>query len=124
MRMAPATPTSITHMKPTMTLVKQRAAAHSGGPGVGLLAYYLAKTSPFLAVEAGELLRLERREIGRTGVNLDPRQHDVELQILEVRRLFHHVLAREIVAALLQHLHQGDRKSTRLNSSHRCISYA
>src|SRR3989449_6231229 len=59
-------------------------------------------------------------------------------EILDVRRLPHDVLAREVVAALLEDVHQPlrdrirvdvervlrDRKSTRLNSSHGYISYA
>ena len=45
------------------------------------------------------------------GVDLDAGQQHVGREILQVRRLLHDVLAGEIVAALLQHLHQGLRRA-------------
>src|ERR1700744_2656605 len=66
----------------------------------------LAEQVPLLALEAHHLELADRREVGRRGVDLDARQQRVGLEILQARRLLHHVLAREIVAALLQHLHQ------------------
>ena len=70
---------------------------------------HLAEQHPALAVEARELQLLERIEVGRTGVDLDPGQQHRQLEILEAGGLPHHVLARQLVAALLEHLHQGLR---------------
>src|SRR6185312_15135010 len=70
---------------------------------------HVAEELPGLAVELGELLLLDRVVIGRAGVDLDTRQQHGGLEPLEVRRLLHHVLAREIVTALLQHLHHRRR---------------
>ena len=44
------------------------------------------------------------------GVDLDAGQQHVAGEILQARGLLHHVLAREVVAALLQHLHHGLRR--------------
>ena len=64
----------------------------------------LAEQGPPLAVEPGELLLLDRGEVGRARVDLDAGQQQRQLEVLEVRRLLHDVLAREVVAALLEHL--------------------
>src|SRR5690348_7172664 len=66
----------------------------------------LAVRHPTRAVEPRELLGLEREEVVGPGVHLDPGARERQLQVLQVRRLLHHVLAREVVAALLEHLHQ------------------
>src|SRR4051794_6327126 len=67
---------------------------------------HVAHQLPALAVELLELHLLDREEIGRAGIDLDARQQHRHFEVLEVGRLLHDVLARQIVAALLQHLGQ------------------
>src|SRR5262249_57393439 len=68
-----------------------------------------AEDCPALAVELGELLLLDGGKVCRARVDLDPRQEERQLDVLDVRRLLHDVLPREIVAALLQDLRHQDR---------------
>src|SRR5262245_38855282 len=65
---------------------------------------HLAEQHPALAVELGELFLLDRREVGRARVDLDARQQEWQLEVLDVRGLLHDVLARQVVAALLDHV--------------------
>src|SRR6185437_9889274 len=65
-----------------------------------------AVRDPALPVEARELLRLEGEEVVGPRVHLDAGARERQLQVLEARGLLHHVGAREVVAALLEHLHQ------------------
>src|SRR5262245_58814788 len=65
-----------------------------------------AEQLPALAVEAHHLLLLVDAVVVRRGVALDARQREVELDILQIGRLFQHVLARQVVAALLEHMDQ------------------
>src|ERR1700730_17335168 len=71
----------------------------------------LAEQVPLLAVEFHQLKLADRREIIRTGVDLDAGQQDFGPEILQVSRLLHDVFAGEIVAAHLKHLHQGLRNA-------------
>src|SRR3569832_1373739 len=64
---------------------------------------------PLLALESYHLELLDRSKIVRRGVDLDAGQQRVGLEILQARRLSHDVLAGEIVAAHLKHLHHGLR---------------
>ena len=49
---------------------------------------------------------LDRSIIGRAGVDRDTRQQQVELYALQICRLRHDVLMRELVSALFEHLDQ------------------
>src|SRR5215469_14535159 len=60
-----------------------------------------AKQFPGLAIETLHLHLLDRREISRTGIDHDSRQEHSDLKIMKVRRLPHHVLSGEVIAALL-----------------------
>src|SRR5258706_8336156 len=71
-----------------------------------LTAHHVTEELPLLAVEALQLHRFERRVIVRAGVYQDARQQRLEAQVLHVGSLAHDVLAREVVAALLQHLRE------------------
>src|SRR5689334_15555359 len=84
-------------------------AADSGGAALPVLrsVEQFAEAHPPPAVEALELKLLDRIEIGRTGVDLDPGQQHRDFHVLQIGRLPHHVLAREIVSALLQRLNQS-----------------
>src|SRR3954468_2318383 len=62
-----------------------------------------------LALELTHLHLLDRVEVRRAGVDLDARQRHPGFEILQASGLGHDILAREIVAALLQHLHQRAR---------------
>ena len=65
-----------------------------------------------LAVEAPHLGLLDRREIGRAGIDRDAGQQHRQFEIVQAGRLLHHVLAGQLVAALLQHL--DGRRGNRL----------
>src|SRR3954453_2021934 len=67
---------------------------------------HVSEQLPLLALELLELKLADRREIGRRGVDLDARQQRLGAEVLQARRLLYDVLAREIVAALLQDLNQ------------------
>src|SRR5689334_7300076 len=60
-----------------------------------------AEPVPGFALEALHLQLLDRGEVGRAGLDLRAGQIDADLEV-EVRRLLHDVLSREIVAALPQ----------------------
>src|SRR5207249_12141108 len=75
----------------------------------------LAEERPALPVEPRELLLLDRVEVRRTRVDFDSRQEQRQREILDVRRLPHDVLAREVVAALLEDVHQPLRDRIRVD---------
>src|SRR5262249_17745069 len=56
---------------------------------------------PFAVGEAHHLELLDRREVGRAGVDLDAGHDRGRGEIFQVCRLLHHGCAREVVAALL-----------------------
>src|SRR5262249_8982584 len=70
----------------------------------------VAEQMPRLAVELHQLHLLDRKEVVRTGVDLDARQHHVAGEILEICRLLHDVFARQIIAALPEQMDQGLRR--------------
>src|SRR2546423_3199769 len=76
-------------------------------PSMALLAQHVAEQHPLLAVEALELHRLDRREVVAAGGDADPGQQGVDAKALHVGRLLHDVLARQVVAALLEDLGDG-----------------
>src|SRR5580700_4264294 len=59
---------------------------------------------PVFSLETHHLALFDGIEVGGAGVDLDAGQQACGLEILQARRLFHHISAGEIVAALLQHL--------------------
>src|SRR3954453_20303959 len=61
------------------------------------------------AVEPGHLHLLDRKIVRRTCVDLDAWQQQPEFEVLQIGRLPYHVLAREFITALLQHLNHGLR---------------
>jgi transposase len=65
-----------------------------------------AEKFPGFALESSKLHLLDRREIDRAGVDGVPGNGLVGPEFLQVCRLLHHVLACEIVTALLQHLNK------------------
>src|SRR6185312_6973860 len=65
-----------------------------------------AEPLPGLALESLHLQLLDRREIGRAGLDLGARQIDADLEV-QVRCLLHHIRAGEIVSALPQHLFEA-----------------
>src|SRR5258708_26941499 len=65
----------------------------------------VAEALPGLALEFHELNRGDRSEVSGAGIDLDARKQAAELKSLDAGRLLHDVLAREIVAAGLQHMH-------------------
>ena len=69
----------------------------------------LAEADPARAVEAHELHLFDRKVIGRTGGHADSRKQHRQFRLIEAGRLPQHVLAREVVAALAQHVHHGLR---------------
>src|SRR3954463_15074572 len=62
----------------------------------------LAEQFPSLALELLQLNLRDRREVGRAGVDLDAGQQATEFKPLDVGRLFHDVLTREVIAARLE----------------------
>ena len=80
-----------------------------GATQAALGVHDVAEQLPGLALEALQLDRLDRIEVGRAGVDRDARQQHRHFALLEVRRLLHEVLTRQVVAAPLQRLvHQAD----------------
>ena len=75
-----------------------RSAAH-------LAADHRPEALPACAVEFLHLQLLERVEAGRRGVDGDARQQHVEVD-LQIGGLLHDVLAREVITALFEHLHE------------------
>src|SRR5882672_11445854 len=69
----------------------------------------VAEALPGFALESHELQLRERSEIGGAGVNLDAGQQAAEFKVLDARGLLHDVFAGEIVAAVLQHVHEALR---------------
>src|SRR5437899_8880654 len=67
-------------------------------------AQHLAEALPLRPREAIQLPLLDEGEIGRRTVERHARQEQRQLQVLDVGGLLHHVLARQVVAALLQYL--------------------
>src|SRR6185312_6921467 len=65
-----------------------------------------AEQLPALAVELHHLELLVHPIVGGRGVVEDARQRQVELNVLQVSGLLHHVLAGEIVAALFEDMDQ------------------
>src|SRR5271170_7828159 len=88
---------AITHRGASLWLAALRAAQH------------VAEANPALAVEFGQLLLRVWIIVGRTGIELDARQQQRQLQIVDVRRLLANILAGEIVAGLFENLHPGLR---------------
>src|SRR6185503_6805715 len=72
-----------------------------------LIRQYVAEYLPALAFEARQLDGLDRVEIRGAGVDLDTRQQHWIFETLQACRLLHDVLAREVVATLLQDLGHG-----------------
>src|SRR5467141_1932984 len=64
----------------------------------------VAEALPGLTLESLELNSGDRGEVGGAGIDLDARKQATELKSLDAGRLLHDVLAREIVAAGLQHM--------------------
>src|ERR1700680_844474 len=62
---------------------------------------------PAFSVEAGLAHHLERLVVGWACVQRDPRQKPGKRDVMKVRRLMHDVLARKVVAALLEQIDQG-----------------
>ena len=79
-------------------------------------AEHRAERLPALAGKPHHLHLLDRREVARAGVDDDAREQHAEPQALEVRRLPHHVLARELVAALREHLDEGLRHAVAIDA--------
>src|SRR3954447_16281853 len=78
--------------------------------GPDLSADYGPEQFAVIAVESRHLHLLDREIVARAGVDLDARQQHPEFEILEVARLLHDVLAREFVAALLEHVNHSLRQ--------------
>src|SRR6266702_8012212 len=66
----------------------------------------VAETIPAVAIETHELQLRKRRKVGGAGIDLDARQQAEGCEVLDAGRLLHHVGARQIVAAGLQHVHE------------------
>src|SRR5262252_3656284 len=66
----------------------------------------LAEQHPVLAVEAAELHLLDRKEVVRARVDPDAGQQHGESEAIDARRLLHDVGSRQVVAALLQYVHE------------------
>jgi len=85
-------------------MTAQRALA-AGFQENGLASDFAAQCRPeqlpSFALKPSELHLFDRREIDRAGVDRDAGQQVGGPEILEVCGLFHHVLACEVVAALL-----------------------
>src|SRR4249920_2953435 len=60
-----------------------------------------AHRHPVLVIEPHDLELIDRRSTSRAGVHLHPGQQQGEVQVFDAQCLPHEVLAREIVAALL-----------------------
>src|SRR5215467_14434357 len=74
---------------------------------VELAAQHRTEQRPPLAVKPRHLDLLDRRKIGRAGVDLDPGEQHWHGEVVQVGCLFHYVLPGQVIAALLQHLHQS-----------------
>src|ERR671931_2523137 len=76
----------------------------SSRPSLLLVRDHLAEELELLAVEALELHRFDRREVARAGADGDAREQRLDAEAFQTRCLLHDVLARERIAALLEHL--------------------
>src|SRR5579872_5870299 len=74
-----------------------------------LTTQYRSEQLPGFALEALQLLLLDRVPVRRRGVDLDPRQQRAGLEVLDAGGLLHDVRTGQVVTALLQHLHQRPR---------------
>src|SRR3954452_19241077 len=84
------------------SLVGRRTRGPEGASAADVAADDLTEQVPLVALELHQLKLRDRSEVGRAGVDLDAGQQAAELQILDVGRLLHDVLSREIVTARLQ----------------------
>src|SRR5439155_8715133 len=85
-----------------------RAAQHPGHKrsAADIGADDVAEPLPGFALEPHQLKLGKRGKVGGAGIDLDPGQQATELKPSYVGRLPHDVLAREIVATLLQYVDQ------------------
>src|SRR6185437_5056074 len=84
------------------TLAAIGRAARAARPGRSL-----GQQDVFLAVEPREPHGLERAIVGRAGVHRDARQQHGEADVVHVGGGLHDVLARQVVAGILQHPYEG-----------------
>src|SRR5882762_8122754 len=77
-----------------------------------------AEQLPILAGESHHLHLLDRIEIRRRGLDTDSRDISVDLEI-EIGNHLHDILAREVVAAPLQHLDQRRSEERRVGKEWR-----
>src|SRR6185437_2909391 len=82
-----------------------RSDHRPGGSAAHLGADDVAKQMPGLTLQLFQLELLDRGKIGGAGRDRDARQQAVKLQALDACRLLHDVGTRQIVSALLQHIH-------------------
>src|SRR5712664_4165050 len=76
---------------------------------IGAAVDQLAEQDPAGPIVASQLLLFDREKVGRTGVDLDAWKQHRQGQVLDVRRLFHHVRSTEIVPRVFQDMDQGLR---------------
>ena len=69
------------------------------------LADHLPEPHPLLSIELLQLDLFDDVVIGTAGVHADAWQQQRQLEVLEIGRLVHDVLAGEVVAALSEDLH-------------------
>src|SRR5271167_4771517 len=82
---------------------RSRTTARTKSP-IRSTAEDVAELLPTRAVEGGELRLADRAEIVGRGINLDARQQHRQFEVLQVSRLLHDVVPRQVVTALLEHL--------------------
>src|SRR5215813_5387463 len=87
----------------------------SEGAWVVLPAHQLAEPYPGLAIEADELYLLNGVKIRRARIDPDAGQKHRQLQVFQIGCLAHYVLARKVIAALLEYLHQRRRDSVSID---------
>ena len=76
---------------------------------------------PVLAVELHHLQLLVDAVVGRRGRDRNSRQQQIELDIVQAGGLLQHVLAGQLVAALLEHLNQQLRGDVAVDIEVRCL---
>src|SRR5690349_16470938 len=91
------------------SIIRPCIVASSSRPSLLLVRDHLAEELKLLAVEALELHRLDRCVVARAGADGDAGQQRLHAEALQARGLLHDVLARQGVAALLEHLLEGGR---------------
>src|ERR1044072_193741 len=74
-----------------------------------------------LALELPHLHVLDRIEVRRTGIDLDAGQRHARVEVFQARGLLHHAGAREIIAALLEHLHHRARHAVAVDRETRAL---